>query len=455
MVHNRVGMSGLRRTVALLIVLAGAVLLGASPRWTMVRSESLSVVGDASPGALRDVARRLEQFRIALGSVVTDARRPLPLPTLVYVFGSRSAIQPFLPLRDGRPAALRGYFHRDADAYAIAMALDEDEESSSIVFHEYTHLLAQRARPLPVWLNEGLAEYFSTFALTSRGRTADIGRPIARHVRLLRERFLPISALLAVGASSALYDEGERRTVFYSEAWALTHYLMVEMPGGPALVNRYGAAAAEGRASDQIFQDVFGMTPAQFEPRLREYIARSAFRSRTYTFATRIDAKVSGTASRTLSQGEADAWLGDLQRRIGRRSDATARLEAAIGQDPKSAQAHLALGRLRLDQDRAVEARAALSKAGELDASSADAFAWLAYAEMVTGRVPEARRAITRALALAPDRLDYRLRDADVAVLEGDLVRARSLLADVVTMTTDAVMAARAQERLAAIARAR
>ncbi len=67
---------------------------------------------------------------------------------------------------------------------------------------------------------------------------------------------------------------------------------------------------------------------------------------------------------------------------------------------------------------------------------------------MVTGNLPDARSAIARALALEPGRPDYRLRDADVAVLEGNLARARSVLLEVMAMTTDPAVAARAQERL-------
>jgi tetratricopeptide (TPR) repeat protein len=442
------------RTTALLIVLSGALLFAASPKWAMVKSESLTAIGNTPPGALRDVARRLEQFRIALGSVMTDARRPPALPTLVYVFGSRTALQPFLPERAGRPVALRGYFHRDADQYAIAMSVDEDEESASIVFHEYTHLLVQGSRALPIWLNEGLAEYFSTFVLTSRGRTADIGLPVARHVRLLRQRFLPLSELLAVNAASELYDEGERRSIFYAEAWALTHYLMAEMPDGPALINRYGGAAAEGRTPDQVFRDVFGMTPQEFEPRLREYVAHSTFRSRAYAFSSRIDAEPVAQP-RTMSPGEAGAWLGDLQRRLGRLSDAAVRIEQAAREDPITAQVYLALGRLRIDQDRMADARSALSRAIDIDPASANAFAWLAYVCMVTGSVPDARTAISRALALEPGRPDLRLRDADIAVLEGDLSRARTVLVDLIGRAADPAVAARAQERLNAIDRRR
>ena len=67
---------------------------------------------------------------------------------------------------------------------------------------------------------------------------------------------------------------------------------------------------------------------------------------------------------------------------------------------------------------------------------------------MVTGNLLEARIAIGRALALEPERPDYRLRDADVAVLEGDLTRARTVLLEVMAMATDPAVAARAQERL-------
>jgi len=441
-----------RRTLGLLVagLVAVTSAIGAAPRWSSVHSESLTVIGDTGPGDLRAVARRLEQFRLALGRVVADAKRPPTLPTLVYVFGSRSALQPFLPQRDGRPAALRGYFHRDADGYAIAMSVDDHDEEASIVFHEYAHLLLQRGRTLPIWLNEGLAEYFSTFALTARGQTADIGRPVPRHVRLLRERFLPVTAVLSVSAQSELYDEGERRSVFYAEAWALTHYLLTEMPEGPAAIARYIAEPSADRAADERFRDAFGMTPAGFEPRLRRYVENSTFTSRIYTLPARLDVETG--PARPLTQGEAAAWLADLQRRIGRPTDAATRLGDALKSDPKSAAIQLALGRLQLDQGRTADALASLSRAVASDPSSASAFAWLAYAHMSIGQLPEARTAIDRALALEPRRPDFRLRDADISVLEGDVSRARAVLLEV--MADDAV-AARARERLNAIDRRR
>jgi len=260
-----------------------------------------------------------------------------------------------------------------------------------------------------------------------------------------------VAALLSVSAQSELYDEGERRSVFYAEAWALTHYLMTEMPEGPAAIARYIAEPAADRSADERFRDAFGMTPIDLEPRLKAYVENSTFRSRIYTLPGRLDAEAG--PARTLTHGEAAAWLGDLQRRIGRPADAAIRIGDAITSDPKSAAIQLALGRLQLDQGQTADALASLSRAVASDPSSATAFAWLAYAHMSIGQVPEARTAIDRALALEPRRPDFRLRDADVSVLEGDVSRARAVLLEVIA--DDAAVAARARERLNAIDRRR
>jgi Flp pilus assembly protein TadD len=72
---------------------------------------------------------------------------------------------------------------------------------------------------------------------------------------------------------------------------------------------------------------------------------------------------------------------------------------------------------------------------------------------MSIGQLAEARTAIDHALALEPRRPDFRLRDADVSVLEGNVTRARAVLLEVIA--DDAAVAARARERLIAIDRRR
>ena len=263
--------------------------------WTLIHGEHADIIGQQSSKTLREVARQIEQFRAVVGGLIPNAQRPLPMPDrrLRVRHGQGAAAVP--AALDGKPASLGGFFHHDGEVNYIALELAGFDENARIVFHEYTHLLLRNATPsIPVWLNEGLAEYYSTYALAANGKRADIGRPIGRHVALLRERFLPLAQLIGVERSSELYNEGERQSIFYAEAWALTHYLMVESPTGPASINAYVTAMARGETADQAFTDAFGMTPDAFEKVLRSYVRQLTFKSLVYTFAERVQVETPG-----------------------------------------------------------------------------------------------------------------------------------------------------------------
>jgi|KBSSwiStaDraftv2_1062776.scaffolds.fasta_scaffold147485_2 tetratricopeptide (TPR) repeat protein len=485
-----------RHTAALAIAVAAVVAVpgrAADRPWTLIRGEHAAIIGQQSSKTLREVALKIEQFRAVIGGLIPNAQRPLPVPTVVYVFDTVKELRPFLPLSNGKPASLGGIFHHDGEVNYIALELEGFEENARIVFHEYTHLLLRNAtQSIPVWLNEGLAEYYSTYTLADNGKRADIGRPIPRHVAILRQRLIPITQLIGVERSSELYNEGERQSIFYAEAWALTHYLMIEAPTGPASINAYVAAIAAGESPDRAFTDAFGMAPAAFDKVLRSYVSQPAFRSLAYTFSERVQVTAS-SQEQIVSAPESEAWLGDLQRRVNRIDEAAVRIEASVKAAPAAAMPHLALALLRLSQQRRDEAwpsfdRAAalapddflvqytfgvnllreryatgspgetagleralavLKRAAAVNPISSEVFAWLAYANMIAdGRVAEARIAITRAVALAPGRLDYRLRSADIAVLEGKLDEAGALLTQLAAVTFDAAIAEGAKMRL-------
>src|SRR5262249_44370217 len=165
--------------------------------------------------------------------------------------------------------------------------------------------------------------------------------------------------------------------------------------------------------------------------------------------------------ARALTANEVDAWVGDAQRRVDRSSEGRPRIERAVAADPGSATTQMALGLLRLSQENAAaaldafgraaalapddflvqfvcgvsrlradprgsdehrtQALAALTRATALNGTSSDAYAMLAYVQMLSeSTLPEARTSIERAVALAPGRLDYRLRYADIIMLQGD-----------------------------------
>src|SRR6185369_1385409 len=98
------------------------------PRWTMVRTPSLTVIGDQPASTLREVSIQLEQFRTVVAGLIAGANRPPSLPTNVFVFGTRDELRPYLPLSSGRPAALAGFFQRDGDVNTIALSRERADE---------------------------------------------------------------------------------------------------------------------------------------------------------------------------------------------------------------------------------------------------------------------------------------------------------------------------------------
>lgn len=466
--------------------------LAAAPRWTMIPGATMTFVGDVPAERLRAVAMQIEQFGAVIGGLIPDAGRPPSLPTAVFVFSSRKAMRPFVPVANGQPAQVAGYFQRSGDMNHLVLTIEGFAESAAIVYHEYTHLLlANAVRSMPVWLNEGLAEFYSSYQLSADGRTAEIGRILDWRIALLRERFLPLSQIIAVDAASALHDAAERRSLFYAESWALVHYVLSQVPDGGARLNTYATAIAAGRAPSAAFSESFGATPDEFESQLRAYLRRQSFAATRFTFKERI-AVNEPASSRAMAPGEVESWLGDLQRRLDRLSEAVPRIERAAAAESTAAATQRALGLLRIEQQRVGEGVAALDRAralapddfttqflhgvallrvdrgtGQHIASatssleravalrteSSEAQAWLAYAQMLSpATVPAARVSILRAIELAPGRLDFRLRYADISILGGRIEEARQLLTAIAGVPFDPSSAAAARTRLEALA---
>jgi tetratricopeptide (TPR) repeat protein len=475
-----------------LLALTTRGIPAAEPRWTMIADRSMTVMGDQSADTLREIATQIQQFRAVVGGLIPNADRPLPLPTVVFVFGARKSLEPYVPVKNGRPASVAGLFVQWPDANHILLSLDSFAESAAVVYHEYTHLLlANAVRTLPVWLNEGLAEYYSSYSLAGDRRSAVIGRPLPWRVGLLRERYMPLRELIAVDSSAALHDESMRRTIFYAEAWALTHYLLTEFPNGAAAINVYAAAIAGGVEPADAFTQAFGETPNAFDKQLQTYIRHPAFVATRFTFTGRL-AVATPAQPRPVSPGEMAGWLGDLQRRVGRDAEAAPRIEDAAAKEPDVPICQVALGLLRLSQNRRQEAIDTLNRAeslgrdnfttqfvrgvallradeGASDANtesaaralagavalnpdSSEAHAWLAYAQMQSSAtLPQARASIERAIELSPGRLDYRLRYADIRILQGQPNEVRALLTAISSIKTDPAMAARARTRIDAM----
>jgi tetratricopeptide (TPR) repeat protein len=338
----------------------------AKETWLSVRSKHFHLVGNASEKDIRKVGVRLEQFRDVFSRIFTRSKASSAIPITVVVFKDDSAFRPYKPLYQGKPAAVSGYFQPGEDVNYILLTAELRETNPyAVIFHEYVHALtSDNSRPLPPWLSEGIAEYYSSFEVESNEQKVWLGKAIANHVLYLREqKFLPLQRLFAVDHRSPEYNERERKGVFYAQSWALVHYLLLGADGKwRAQFLQFINALAAGRPADDSFQEIFRTDYAALEKELKNYIGRSAYPAEYVTFKEKLSFDA-GMQTAPLSEAEAQYYLGDVLCRIQRRDEGEEYLKRAVALDPKLAPAFASLGISRLRQSRYAEARQYLEQA--------------------------------------------------------------------------------------------
>ncbi len=350
---------------------------------------------------------------------------------------------------------------------------------------------------MPLWLNEGLAEYYSTFQVEDSGRRALIGRAIPSHLQLLNvRRLLTIPELLAVDQSSLAYNEGERQTLFYAQSWALVHMLVAGTTNGAKLLSQYARLASNGMPSLDAWQQIF--KDQNITRQLESYVQQDVMTAVIYRFDQRIPPVKS--YSSVVSEGDVQAVLGDLLRRVAEAPETTARFEKAIALTPPSARARALFGLLLLDLPNGGEANAR-ARALLLEAAT-DTTDWLVQYHVATGLtriattaderdplviataraalervlaarpelanahalgarldaeedddVPRALDAIRRARKVSPGREDYMLLEAFILMRRGEYVAARQMLTPLTTPRYSAQVRENASAVLEQVAR--
>lgn len=357
-----------RPVVIFAIVLCGLSLVSASApaaaknNWTSVRSKNFLLIGNAAEKDIRQVGIRLEQFREVFSRLFSNLNVNSPVPTTVIVFKNDQSYRPFK-----LNANTAGYFQGGPDVNYITLELTRDPGSDrdpfTIIFHEYTHLLVRNTSGnVPLWFNEGLAEYYSTFSIT-RDQKVVMGRPIAGHVYRLRDnKMLPLRKLFEIDHQSAYYNEGDKQSIFYAESWALMHYLILGKDGErkPQL-GKFLDLMSTGVGMEQAFQKAFAMTFESMEKELREYIQRDRYPILSGSFANKIDYDAA-MQSAPITEAEAQAYLGDLLLKSNR-GEAETYLQRALALDANQPLANASLGLLRVREGKSLEARKHLERA--------------------------------------------------------------------------------------------
>lgn len=366
-------MKGLaNRPIALLLMTALALVswaqrVEAADTWTRVVSANFEVIGNASPERLRELAHRLEQFRTAVGLLLPTANLKAPVPTRVYLFRNDSSFRPFKPRRNGKIVEnVGGYFHRAPDANVMVLPADGSGFDSALqpLFHEYTHFVLHNNLPnIPLWLDEGLAEYYGTFTVDQDGLKGRIGSPIAMRLNnLTRLTPLPLSRLLVVDRSSKEYSKKATTAMIYAQSWALVHYLILGENGRRRpMVAEYVRQIASGASAEASAKAVFGPDLKAIEQGLESYSKQNAFPVLNLIFKSSIGTELLD-AGKTMSEHEASARLAELSLIQHQVEDAEKHLARARASAPEDRLVQIATAKLLLEKNDGAGALVILDK---------------------------------------------------------------------------------------------
>jgi Flp pilus assembly protein TadD len=339
--------------------------------WFEARTAHFNIYSCGSNQAVAKVGARLEQFREAYSSLA-GAQSVASPPIVVIAFPDHQSMEPFLRLYQGKPANLAAFFLRGSDENFIALYLSgAGADSLDAVFHEYTHLLLRHNGLFwPMWLNEGMAEIYSTFETTPDGGIR-VGKPHPEYLYLLAHRsWMPLAGLFAVEHDSADYNERDRQGIFYAQSWLLTHYLM--LGDSPAMKSRFGGLTTllrQGQSAEQAFTNALGVSLPQMEKQLHGYLERGKFESLKFVVNANL-ATPKALSFRALTPAEVCFRLGDMLMRVERSEEAAAYFTHGQKLAPKSPLPYEGLGLLASHRKQSDEALQQLGQALQLGSTS-------------------------------------------------------------------------------------
>jgi hypothetical protein len=160
-------------------------------------------------------------------------------------------------------------------------------------FHQFAY--SRFGGDLPLWVNEGLAEFFGESIVV--GRSLIIGQASPRVVSAVTtavelDQIVPFRDMLAITPLrwGALVREGDAR-LHYQQAWSMVHFLVYADPNGdgaPDYVThfeRYLHKLNAGVPDERAFIEVFGEDVEAFETRWKAY----ALKARPGAFAAALE----------------------------------------------------------------------------------------------------------------------------------------------------------------------
>jgi len=364
--------------ILLLMLAPGA----AQAKWLEASSPHFVVYANGDPRNVQRFSEQLERFHEAMTDLL-QVKSPPPSPSnrvTVYVVSSGEQVQ---KLAGDKTGMIYGfYLPRAGSSLAVVPSVGagrgELQFSMIALLHEYAHhvTFTSTSAALPMWMVEGMAEFFSSAKFNADG-SMEIAR-VAQHrgAELFQATNVPLKELLDPDMKERAKVRG--RDNFYGRSWLLYHYLSLNKARAGQL-NAYVVQINRGKGSLEAAQAAFGDL-GQLEKELYRYMLGTM---RMF----KLDPIIlpPGTVTlRDLSVGEAAMMSVRVQSKRGvDRKQALALLPAArqvAAQYPGDAAVLTALAEAEHDAGNEAEAIAAADAALARDPKQVNAYVQKGYA---------------------------------------------------------------------------
>lgn len=355
-----------RLALVIIAICVAPTTFAGEPQWVEVRSPNFSVVTDAGEKRGREVAMRFEQMRSVFGALMTKANVNLPVPLQIVAFRNTKEMRQVAPLFNGKPTELAGLFQGGSDRSFIMLDMSV-ENPWAVVFHEYAHQLMNGNLQVQFdpWFEEGFAEYFSSIEVDSK--EARVGKiPNDEYIILRQVGMMKIADLFRVRQYSHTYNEnGDHRTTFYAESGMLMHYIY-DNQLMPKVATYFDLAENKHVPVEEAIQQAFGMSSAQFDKVLRNYVSSGHYKY--YPIPTPANISQSNYTTKPLTAADGNAVVADIHlHSMDYHEQARNEFLNILKGDPKNAEALRGLGYAYLQKQDLTQAAEYFKQASQLD----------------------------------------------------------------------------------------
>jgi tetratricopeptide (TPR) repeat protein len=455
----------------------------ARAEWLEASSPHFVVYADDSERDVRKFSEQLERYHEAM-EIVTDQELAEPSPSnrvTVFVVKNLREIQRLT----GSPNIAGFYIPRAGGSVAFVPHVEtstlELPLSMNTLLHEYAHhfIISNSNFPLPRWLSEGSAEFFSSARFPAKGGF-QTGLPARDNY--LQLKYADLSYIDKVTVEELLdpdlYEKRRRDGYdsFYGKSWALYHYLSFE-PERSGQLNKYLDLMTSGKTSREAALEAFGpfnlldrdlasymrrsnLLGIVFEPGVLQTgridvrplsngeVAMMPVRIRSDRGVTREQAlelliQARAVAARFPGDAAVLSALAEAEFDAGNDAEAIAAADAALALDPAQVNAYVQKGYALFRRASGVEGeeriaayRTAVAPFLALNRIENDhpiplMFFYRSFAERGTKPPEQAVLGLRRAAELAPFDLGLRLTLATQQMQAGELDEARANLVPV------------------------